>query len=133
MIVFLDSVVVIYFFENPPVWGIKAMARITALQAAGDSFAVTEPIRMECLVGPYQTGDLPRLADFAAFFAALDVQLLPITTAVAERAAQIRAAYKFKPLDSLHLAAAVEHGCGLFLSNDARLSGFPDIPVEFLS
>jgi predicted nucleic acid-binding protein len=34
--------------------------------------------------------------------------------------------------DSLHLAAAVEGGCDRFLTNDARLSRFPDIPVEVL-
>jgi predicted nucleic acid-binding protein len=35
--------------------------------------------------------------------------------------------------DSLHLAAAVEHGCTLFLTRDARLKRFPDIPVEIHS
>jgi hypothetical protein len=39
----------------------------------------------------------------------------------------------FKPLDSLHLAAAAEHGCTRFLTNKAGLSGFTDIPVEVLS
>ncbi len=34
--------------------------------------------------------------------------------------------------DALHLVAAVEDGCGLLLTNDHRLSGFPDIPVEVL-
>jgi hypothetical protein len=29
-------------------------------------------------------------------------------------------------------AAAVENGCGLFLTNDQRLAGFRDIPVEVL-
>ena len=32
-----------------------------------------------------------------------------------------------------HLATAVEHGCGLFLTNDAQLRSFPDIPVEVLT
>jgi predicted nucleic acid-binding protein len=52
---------------------------------------------------------------------------------VCNRAAAIRAAYRFKPLDSPHLAAAVVHGCDRFLTNDARLSTSPDIPVELLS
>jgi predicted nucleic acid-binding protein len=133
VIVFLDTAIVIYLVENPPTWGTKATNRITALKAAGETFAVTEPVRMECLVGPYKTGNVARLADFAAFFAASDVQLLPISTAVAQRAAQIRARHNFDPLDSLHLAAAVEHGCGLFLTNDAGLKTFPDLAVEILS
>ena len=60
MIVFLDAAVVIYFVENPPGWGLKAAHRITSLQGAGETFAVTELIRMECLVGPYRNGSVAR-------------------------------------------------------------------------
>jgi uncharacterized protein len=131
--VFLDTAPLIYFVENPQVWGPKAIQRIGALRASGDRFAVTESVRMECLVVPYRAGSMTRLADFAAFFSAPDLHIVPISTAVAERAAKIRATHNLKPLDPLHLAAAVEHGCGLFLSNDIRLSAFPDIPVEVLT
>jgi len=55
-----------------------------------------------------------------------------VTAAVCDRAAAIRAAHNLKPLDSLHLAAAIVHGCTRFLTNDNRLSRFPDIPVEVL-
>ena len=34
--------------------------------------------------------------------------------------------------DALHLAAAIESGCDVFLTNDDQLSGFPDIAVEVL-
>ena len=131
--VFLDASIVIYSVEQPLVWGPKASARLGALRAAGEQLATTELVRMECLVGPIKTGDAAVLADFTAFFAAPSVVVLPITTAVALRAATIRATYRFQPMDSLHLAAAVEHGCNLFLTNDARLSSLPDIPVEVLT
>ena len=81
-------------------------------------------------VGPIKAGDTALLAEFAAFF---DVVIQPITGPVAFRAATIRASFRFQPMDSLHLAAAVEHGCRAFLTNDARLSGFPDIAVEILT
>jgi uncharacterized protein len=77
--------------------------------------------------------DGKRLSDFARFFS--DPLLLkpPIAEAVWDRAASIRATHGFQPLDSIHLAAAVEHGCELFLTADARLSKFPGIPVEVIS
>jgi predicted nucleic acid-binding protein len=59
--------------------------------------------------------------------------MLPVTVAVWERAAQIRADYNFSALDSLHLAGAAEHGCTRFLSNDAQLKRFPDVFVEILA
>lgn len=137
MIVFLDAAVVIYFVEQPTVWGPKASARmaalLAALLAAGETFAVTDLVRMECRVRPIQLGNAARLNDFAAFFSGPDVQMFPITAALCDRASSIRASYGFKPLDSLHLAAAVENRCGLFLTNDARLSRFAGLAVEVLS
>jgi predicted nucleic acid-binding protein len=58
--------------------------------------------------------------------------MLPVTTATWERAAQIGATFNFKALDGLHLATAVEHGCGLFLTADGRLGRCTAIPVEVL-
>ena len=60
------------------------------------------------------------------------VDVVPVTKAVCERAAAIRAQYRFRPLDALHLAAAVDNQCSRFVTNDVRLKGFPDIAVEVL-
>jgi uncharacterized protein len=130
---FLDANLVIYFVEQPPVWGPKSIGHITALLAAGDQLAVTDLVRMECLVGPLKNGDINLEADYRKFFSSSDVHILAITGPVCDRAAAIRATYGFKPLDSLHLAAAVEYGCARFLTNDGRLNSFPDISVEALS
>jgi uncharacterized protein len=131
--VFLDASIAIYFVEQPIGWGPKASARLGDLRASGETFAETELVRMECLVGPIKTGDAAMLADFMAFFAAPDIAVLSITTAVARLAATIRVTYGFRPMDSLHLATAAEHGCGLFLTNDVQLRRYPDITVEVLT
>lgn len=133
MIVYLDANVVIYYVEQNPIWGPKVTARISALRATGDEIAVSDAARLECLVGPMISGDSRVLADYAAFFSHPAVRVLPVSVAVWERAARIRAIHNFKPLDALHLAAAAEHGCGLFLTNDVPLSRFPDIAVEILA
>jgi predicted nucleic acid-binding protein len=131
--VFLDTNPVIYFVEHPPNWGAKAAARIAAFRSAGEQLAVSDLVRMKCAVGPLKTNDPLRLADFATFFATSHVTVLPITATVCDRAARIRAQFGFKPLDALHLAAAVEHRCARFLSNDAQLKVFPDIFIELLA
>jgi len=130
--VFLDTNAVVYFVEQPPHWGPKVTARIISFRAAGEQLAVSDLVRMECIVRPLKVNDSKRFADLASFFAAPDVTVLPITPAVCDRAARIRATHGFKPLDSLHLAAAVEHGCTRFLTNDAPLQKFPDIIVELI-
>jgi predicted nucleic acid-binding protein len=133
VIVYLDANIVIYLVEGHPAWGPKALARITQLRASGDQIAVGEASRLECLVGPYILGDPKILADCAAFFQAPDIMVFPLTAAVCERAARIRAMYNLKPLDALHLATAIEHGCGLFLTNDVQLRRCAQINVEILT
>jgi hypothetical protein len=73
------------------------------------------------------------MARYVTFFNSPDFNVLPVVPAVCDGAARIRAQYGFKPLDALHLAAAVEHGCTRFLGNDAQLKRLPDILAELLS
>jgi uncharacterized protein len=131
--VFLDANTVIYLIERPPNLGSKARARVAALLAFGERLSVSDLVRMECQVGPLKANDLLLLANYARFFGSPDLSVLPVSPAVCDRAARIRAQYGFKPLDSLHLAAATEHGCARFLTSDAPLKRFPDVLVEVLS
>ena len=133
MIADLDANIVIYVVEHHPVWGAKAEARIAQLRAGGDSIAISDAHRLECLVGPFILNDQTILADYLAFFNDPNVIAASLTAPVWERAALIRAVHNFRPLDSLHLAAAADHGCGLFLTNDGQLKRFPDITVEVLA
>jgi predicted nucleic acid-binding protein len=135
MIVCLDADCVIYFVEQNPSWGPRITARIAALRAANDEIAVSDLARTECLAGPLHRGNAALLADYQAFFHDPAIRVLPLTAAVCERAARIRAAsnFTFKVPDCLHLAAAIEGGCGLFLTHDAQLQRCTDIGVELLT
>lgn len=133
MIVCLDSNIVIYLVESDPVWTPKADARLKAIQTAGDTVAICDVVWLECLIKPLASGDTGAEAAFRAFFANPLVQLLPVARSTWEHAAQIGAMFNFKPLDSVHLAAAIEHGCGLFLTADSRLGRCNAIPVEVLT
>jgi uncharacterized protein len=132
MLVYGDSVILIYFFDHTGPFHVRAVARMSALRTAGDLVAVSDLTRLECRMKPIRLGNAAALALFDGFFAQPDVRLVPITTAVFDRATVIRATYNFKLADSLHLAAAVLGGCDRFLTNDTRLSAFTDIPVEVL-
>jgi predicted nucleic acid-binding protein len=132
MRVYCDSVILIYFFEGTPAFKARATARLGVLGAAGDVLAVSDLVRLECRVQPIRRADAVQLADYDNLFGQPNVERVPITTAVFDRATVIRAAHNFKLADALHLASAVEAGCDRFLTNDARLSAFTDIPVEVL-
>ena len=132
MLVYCDSVILIYYLDHTGTFQARATSRLAVLRAAKDQIAVSDLTRLECRVLPIRLNKTQALADFDAFFALPDVLHVPLTTAVYDRATVIRARYGFKTTDALHLAAAVEAGCGRFLTNDTRLSRFPDIPVEVL-
>lgn len=133
MIVALDANIVIYLIEANPTWTPIALARLTAMRAAGDEVALCDAGRLECLIKPLASGNATDVATYQSFFSSPLVKMLPVTGATWERAAQIGALFKLKPLDSVHLAAAIEHGCGLFLTNDAPLARCTAIPVEVLT
>jgi predicted nucleic acid-binding protein len=133
MIIYLDSMIVIYLVEGPDPFRIKAKDRMDQLVAAGDQAAVSDLTRLECRVKPLRLGDASLLADYDALFAAPDLLKFALPGPVFERATEIRAQYGFRLADSLYLAAAVEHACGRFLTNDAQLRRFPGITVEVLT
>lgn len=132
MLIYCDSVILIYFFDHVGALQIRAANRLAAIRAAADRIAVSDLVRMECRVMPLRLGDGLKLALFDSFFAQPDVSILPLPAAVFDRAARIRAQYGFRTIDAINLAAAVEHGCDRFLTNDVRLGQFPDIMVEIL-
>lgn len=132
MLVYVDTVNCIYAVEGAPVFQARARARLATLRSAGDQPAISDLTWLECRVKPIRLGDTVAQADMEAFLTASDVFRVPMPFAVYERACRIRAVHNFKLADALHLAAAVEIGCGLFLTNDHRLSSFTDIPVEVL-
>ena len=116
--VFLDSNPVIYLIEQPTNLGLKVKARVSELLSSGERLVVSDLVRMECQVGPLKASDFVLLAKYDAFFKSPDLDVLAVSPAVCDRAARNRGEYGFKPLDSLHLAAAVENRCSLFLTKD---------------
>ncbi len=61
-----------------------------------------------------------------------DLQLLPITTGIAELAADLRARYNLRTPDALHVAAAIDGGCDAFLTNDVDIRHVKEIKVLVL-
>src|SRR5262245_16114389 len=133
MLAYLDTVICIYAVEGALAFQARARARLLTLRTAGDQPAISDLTWLECRVKPIRLGDAVALADMEAFLTASDVVRVPLPTAVYERGCRIRVIHNYKLADAMHLAAAVESGCGLFLTNDHRLSRFPDISVEVLS
>jgi predicted nucleic acid-binding protein len=124
---YLDAAPAIYYVEHVAPYAAALVARFTT---PGLVCVASDLTRMECLVLPLRSGDTALIQDYESFFSSKVVEIVPFLRTVFDRAAAIRAQHGFKTPDALHLAAAVESACDVFLTNDAHLTAFPDITVE---
>ena len=90
MIVFLDSVIIIYLVEGPDPYRIKAQARLAEMAAANDKFATSHLACLECRVKPVRLNDAPLLASYDAFFNDPNLRVDSLPGTVFERATGIR-------------------------------------------
>lgn len=133
MRIYLDSNIVIYFVEQTPVWCDKVHERLAPRLLAGDELIVSDLNRVECLSTPIANDDRDLLADYDIFWKTTIREIVTLSTDVCLRAASIRGHFRFKTPDSIHLAAAVESGCDVFLTNDIPLQRFTGITIELLN
>ncbi len=138
MLVYLDTCIVIYAVEGQAPFQQRAKTHIASFEAAGHRFIISDLTRGECLVHPLGKGDGPLLLAYEMFFLGPNLSTGSLTPTIHERGARIRGVYRYANsrsyslADSLHLAAAIEFRCDRFVTNDARLSNFPEIAVEIL-
>jgi hypothetical protein len=134
----LDTCIVIYAVEGQAPFQQRAQGHLAALEVAGHRFLISDLTRGKCLVHPFGRGDANLHLSYQRFFLSRNLSARSLTPFIHDRAARIRGVYRYAGGriyglgDSLHIAAAIEFGCDRFLTNDARLSTFPEIPVDIL-
>ena len=124
--IFLDTSPIVYYLESNGLYYPKMK---NFWKAYGNSEFITSVVTVtEYLTYPYQQNNMKLIHAFKAFVDGMDIEIKSIDKEIAERAAQIRAEYKFfKTMDSLQLATACLSGCDMFLTNDKQLKQFKEI------
>ena len=124
--VFLDTSPIVYYLENNEIYH-SSMKKFWKVYENCDY--VTSAVTVtEYLTYPYQQNNVNMINAFYAFVDGMDIEIKSIDKAIAEKAAQIRAEYKFfKTMDALQLATAYLSGCNLFITNDKQLKQFKEI------
>jgi predicted nucleic acid-binding protein len=129
----LDSVIFIYHFEEHPRY--KALcAEAFDLMEAGAIQTVTSTVTLiEVLTQPLAKGEpelFSRYEQYLRFGPSLTLRSLDPDLAL--NAAQLRARHQIRTPDAAQLAAAIEFGARLFLTNDDRLRKVTEIEVLVL-
>jgi predicted nucleic acid-binding protein len=130
----LDASIWIYEFEAHPTYGpiVHPFFR-DRLDVGKNCFGASLLTLGEVLVQPIALSRTD-LADRyrAAFLPRPGFEAWEMTRHVIERAAELRARYRLKLVDALHLAAAIVNRADLFLSNDEDFRHVTEIRVLVL-
>lgn len=121
MLVYLDTNIWIYAYENDPVFGASARRALQELHHPKHRIASSLFVLNELLVVPTRSNDYFTLASYRRLFRSSNLLLLPYTLTATEIYAQLRARDRLKALDALHLATAAMGKVDLFLTQDTKL------------
>lgn len=114
---YADACLLIYWVERAGPLAEVATRWVLAQQHV--TLCVSPLTRLEVLVKPLRDGNPALVGAYNAVLA--QQEWLPMGDEVFARALDLRVQHGLKTPDSLHLAAALHHGCTEFWTNDDRL------------
>lgn len=131
---FLDSSPVIYYIDANPEY-LKVMDCIFEELNLERVRAVTSPVTLaECLILPIRQKDSEKQQIFVEILTSPALaDFVKTDTAIAQRAAEIRAKYNLKLPDALQIATAIASKCEAFLTNDVQLKRVMELRVLVVS
>ncbi|HEY8579841.1 MAG TPA: PIN domain-containing protein [Beijerinckiaceae bacterium] len=131
--IYVDRNIFIYFIEKVEPGYARARDFFLRASEVGATLCTSEITVAECLHKPYRTGDAQLVDTYEFLFERSgDVTLLPLSGAVAKRAAAAGARIGLKLVDAIHFVSALDEGCDLFVSADGQFPSTPSMAVVSL-
>jgi len=128
--VYIDSNVFIYFLDRSPALA-QAADRVMAFASSGACQGVTGDLAVaEVLVGAYRHRDDESAERIRGFFRTPDLlTVVSHSSADFVLAARVRGEQGAALVDALHVATALNAGCTVLVTNDARMPSVPGLEV----
>lgn len=124
----IDSCTIIYALEGHPQFGAPARQVFSHMFSEKSRGIISMLAATEVLVAPYAKGGLAHGRITSARLTKLpNIDWIPLTYPIADRAAVLRARTKCSLADAIQLATAVESGATLFVTNDCSLPALPGL------
>ncbi len=131
--VYLDANAFIYSVERIEPYFSLLKPMWEAAQASRFEILSSELVILETLVKPLRDEDQVLEKLFRELLHSREVRLVPVTAALWERAARLRATTGLKTPDALHGATALGAVTDLFITNDPHFLRIPALPLVVLS
>ena len=129
----IDTSIFIYQVEDSPRYAALSEEALSAL-SNGVFRGVTSVLTfMEVAVRPLQLGRRDAADEYDLLLSTFpNLLVVELDRACARRAAELRAAYRLRPADSLQVAACLHHGATALLTNDKGLRRVQELEVVVL-
>ncbi len=131
-LVFLDTNLFIYLFEDSGKWGDRVSDLVERMAARNDRLVCSTLTLGEILVKPLESGNTALATRYEAYFRSPEVLLIPFDANTSFRFAQIRSDRTIRAPDAIQLACAASAGCDLFITNDESLTRKTIPGIQFI-
>jgi predicted nucleic acid-binding protein len=133
-VVYLDTAPLIYFIEGHSTYQ-PILASLFDFNDKGDfSFVTSTVTLLEVLVKPLREGQTGIAKQYRNILTtAPNIEIVDVTSTVAEQAAHLRAKYSLRTPDAIQLATSIEVKADYFLTNDNRLKIVSETTVVTVS
>jgi len=131
---YVDANIIIYFVEGDEAHQKMADALFEYAEENDIALITSEIAVGECLYGAYKRERIESVERFETLFEEVGIfHLVPVEMEIVKRAAQLGARHRFKLVDAVHVASAIETECDAFITNDKAIRSIPDLAVVQLS
>jgi predicted nucleic acid-binding protein len=134
-LVYVDTGPVIYSVEKDPDLYPLMLPLWQAMKAGRIEVASSSLTLLETLVIPIKQNDSILIGAYEGLLTNSEMHLIPITTDILRKAAQLRARFNLKTPDAIHAATALSEGCVQFITNDGgfrRVAGLNVVVLKDL-
>jgi predicted nucleic acid-binding protein len=132
---FIDTAPIIYYIEAHPQFGPLAKVIFDSFPTGRITAYSSVLTLTEVLPKPVESGDAKLARKFSEFLEhGKNLNLVEITAAIAKQAGILRGSYPMlRSLDAVQIAAALDAGADVFITNDKHLKRIKEIKVLVLS
>jgi len=131
---YVETAPMIYFVEENPAYIDKMDFLMNAVAARKVNAISSTLILTEVLVHPLKEKNVKLVNRYRSILLkSRDFQLVPVTPAIAESAAECRSLYNLRTPDALHIATALDSKCDAFLTNDLGLKRVRELNIIVLA
>ena len=119
----LDTCVLIYHIERHPTYFPLTQALLGTIEAGHLTAVASILVLMEVTVRPWQLQRSDVVQDYEEILTHFpNLTLVEVNRDIAGQAARLRAQYRLRAADALHIATTLVHGATAFITNDRHLA-----------